>query len=91
MGEVHDYFVRSRHVRGKQCGEWSIGIGSKVRSSLNEDLQQQLLAAKLPSLPAVAIELLGLAGSASASIAQLAEIVGNDPAISAALLNCMLV
>jgi HD-like signal output (HDOD) protein len=54
---------------------------------LNEDLRQQLLAAKLPSLPAVAIELLGLAGSASANIAQLAEIVGNDPAISAALVH----
>ena len=58
-----------------------------MKSCLHEGLRQQLLAAKLPSLPAVAIELLGLAGSASASIAQLAEIVGNDPAISAALVH----
>jgi HD-like signal output (HDOD) protein len=62
-------------------------MGSKVSASLNDDLREQLLAARLPSLPAIAIQLLGLARSASANIAQLTEIVGNDPAISAALVR----
>lgn len=60
---------------------------SQVTDCLDDDLRKQLLAARLPSLPAIAVQLLGLARSASANIAQLAEIVAHDPAISAALVH----
>lgn len=77
-------FVKSPE---NQDDERGVVKGSTVSANLDDDLRKRLLAARLPSLPAVAIQLLGLARSASANIAQLAEIVANDPAISAALVH----
>lgn len=54
---------------------------------LSEDLQRSLLKAKLPSLPAMAVQLLGLGQSASSNVAALTEIVSNDPAVTAALIR----
>lgn len=63
------------------------GYGANLETGLDKGLQQQLLSAKLPTLPAIAVQLIALGRSTSASIAQLVEIVSNDPSISAALVR----
>ncbi len=54
---------------------------------LSKDIEEQLLAAKLPTLPAVAIQLVALARSASADVRYLVDIVASDPAICVALVR----
>jgi HD-like signal output (HDOD) protein len=60
---------------------------TNVETSLDEDLQLQLQNARLPTLPAIAVQLMGLGSSKSADVSQLVEIVANDPAISASLVR----
>lgn len=50
-------------------------------------LQRELLAIKLPTLPAVAIQLIGLGQSEHANAQQLATVVGQDPALATNLLR----
>lgn len=58
-----------------------------METSLNEELQQRLLDATLPTLPAVTVQLIALGRSDAADVAQLVEIVRNDPAITASLVR----
>ena len=54
---------------------------------LDETLQTELLNATLPTIPAVAIQLLSLGRADHQDIRHLVAIVENDPALSAALLR----
>lgn len=56
-------------------------------TGLDEDLQQRLINSRLPSLPAVAVQLIALGRSASANVGELVEIVSNDPAVAASLVR----
>ncbi len=58
-----------------------------METALDDDLQHRLLHAQLPTLPAVAVQLIGLGSSTSAHVQQLVEIVANDPAVSASLVR----
>lgn len=58
-----------------------------MESRLDEELKRQLLETRLPSLPAVAVQLIGLGRSTHANITQLVEIVNNDPALAVALIR----
>lgn len=58
-----------------------------METRLNEDLQQQLLHARLPTLPAIAVQLIAVGRSNAADVVQLSEIVCNDPATAAALVR----
>ncbi|WP_078119357.1 HDOD domain-containing protein [Thiosocius teredinicola] len=54
---------------------------------MDESLQQALLGAQLPTLPAVAVQLIGLGQSEHADVTQLVDIVIRDPALSSTLLR----
>ena len=58
-----------------------------TKSRLDAKVEQQLQTAKLPSLPAVAVQLIALGRSASANVNTLTEIVSQDPAIAANLVR----
>ena len=58
-----------------------------MSTQLSEDLQQRLLKSKLPSLPAMVVQLIGLGQSASSNVAALTAIVANDPAVTTALIR----
>ena len=58
-----------------------------IKSTLEPNLQQQLLNAKLPSLPAIAVQLIELGRSASADVKRLTGIVSHDPAVATALVR----
>lgn len=54
---------------------------------LSKDIEEQLLAARLPTLPAVAMQLVALARSSTAGVSDLVDVVAPDPAISIALVR----
>jgi HD-like signal output (HDOD) protein len=56
-------------------------------TQLHASIEQQLQTAKLPTLPAIAVNLITLGRSASANIDTLTEIVSQDPAIAANLVR----
>lgn len=58
-----------------------------METRLDEELQQTLLEAKLPTLPAIVVQLIALGRSPSSDVTQLVEIVGKDPAIAASLVR----
>lgn len=58
-----------------------------METGLSEDLQQQLIHSRLPSLPAVAVQLIALGRSDSANVGELVDIVSNDPAVAASLVR----
>ena len=58
-----------------------------ITSALGRTLKQQLVDVKLPSLPGVVVQLIGLERSASSNVNRLTEIVSKDPAITTALIR----
>jgi HD-like signal output (HDOD) protein len=58
-----------------------------ITSGLDENLTQQLLDVKLPSLPAIVVQLIGLGRSASSNVDRLTAIISQDPAITVALIR----
>ncbi len=53
----------------------------------NEDIRNRLLVARLPSPPQTLLSLLSLCQSDDAGIYELADLIANDPALSAKVLN----
>ena len=52
----------------------------------NEDIRNRLLVARLPSPPQTLLKLLSLCQSDDANINELADLIGNDPALSSKVL-----
>ncbi len=57
-----------------------------MNTQLSEDIRSRLLVARLPSPPQTLLKLLTLCQSEDAGIAELAALIGNDPAVSAKVL-----
>lgn len=58
-----------------------------MEARISKDLESRLLAAKLPTMPGVAVQLLHIGQSDGATIKDLVQVIGADPAIAALLLK----
>lgn len=73
-------------IATKQMPESQPLVESMVKSAGEPDIYQRLLAARLPSPPQTLLKLLALCQSDDVGMAELSELIGRDPAMTARVL-----